>query len=110
MQVVALYDEYVECKQTADDKRAERNASAAKMKGKLEPEERAVRACARAFSCRHQSVRRTEWGALSNAASPCTAGMGVLSASGADERRAGPQVWQGHRAARRRSAGGDVEE
>jgi hypothetical protein len=41
--VVELYDKYVECKQRADDKRAERNASAAKMKGKLEPDVRAVR-------------------------------------------------------------------
>jgi len=40
--VVELYDKYVECKQRADDKRAERNASAAKMKGKLEPDVRAA--------------------------------------------------------------------
>jgi seryl-tRNA synthetase len=41
--VVALYDQWLEVKSSADDLRAARNASAAKMKGKLEQAQRDVR-------------------------------------------------------------------
>lgn len=43
-QVVTLYDQWLAVKSTADDMRASRNASAAKMKGKLEQAQRDVRA------------------------------------------------------------------
>jgi len=41
--VVTLYDQWLEVKGSADDLRAARNASAAKMKGKLEQAQRDVR-------------------------------------------------------------------